>query len=219
MLQKDSSTNTPVESQQKSSVQVEQFTDPEDTPEKENCVDQDTSVEQESPTPTQQPQHSIAVDRPRRVIHPPKRLIEEVNIVAYALKVAEEIEGTTEPSTYTEAISSDECNKWITAMHEEMESFEKNGAWELVKLPKEKKPANGFSKGKKHSSIRTLLSIVAMRDYELEQLDVKTAFLHGELEEDIYMEQLEGFIVPGKENLVCRLRKSLYGLTVPEAMV
>ena len=51
-----------------------------------------------------------------------------------------------------------------------------------------------------------------MRDFELEQLDVKTAFLHGELEEDIYMDQLEGFVVPEKENLVYRLKKSLYGL-------
>ena len=46
-----------------------------------------------------------------------------------------------------------------------------------------------FSPLVKHSSIRALLGIVAFHDYELEQLDVKTAFLHGELEEDIYMEQ------------------------------
>ena len=51
-----------------------------------------------------------------------------------------------------------------------------------------------------------------MRDYELDQLDVKTAFLHGELEEDIYMDQPEGFVIPGKEHLVCKLKKSLYGL-------
>jgi len=60
-----------------------------------------------------------------------------------------------------------------------------------------------FSPVVKHSSIRTLLSIVAMHDYELEQIDVKTAFLHGELEEDIYMNQPESFVIPGKENLVC----------------
>jgi ATP-binding cassette subfamily B (MDR/TAP) protein 1 len=69
-----------------------------------------------------------------------------------------------------------------------------------------------FSPVVKHSSIRTLLSIVAMHDYELEQLDVKTGFLHGELEEVIYMDQPEGFVVPGKENLIYRLKKSLYGL-------
>ena len=64
----------------------------------------------------------------------------------------------------------------------------------------------------KHSSICALLSIVAMRDYELGQLDVKTAFLHGELEEDIYMDQPEGFVIPEKEHLVCKLKKSFYGL-------
>ena len=51
-----------------------------------------------------------------------------------------------------------------------------------------------------------------MHDLELEKLDVKTAFLHRELEEEIYMDQPEGCIVPGKENFVCKLKKSLYGL-------
>jgi len=52
----------------------------------------------------------------------------------------------------------------------------------------------------------------AIFDLHLEQLDVKTAFLYGELEEEIYMLQPEGFAETGKENLVCRLNKSLYGL-------
>ncbi|CAM8968792.1 unnamed protein product [Rhodiola kirilowii] len=43
-------------------------------------------------------------------------------------------------------------------------------------------------------------------------MDVKTAFLHGDLEEEIYMVQPQGFEVPGKEKLVCKLQKSLYGL-------
>ena len=69
-----------------------------------------------------------------------------------------------------------------------------------------------FSPVVKHSSIRTFFGIVAMHNLELEQLDVKTAFLHGELDEEIYMEQPEGFIEPGKEAFVCKLKKSLYGL-------
>ena len=69
-----------------------------------------------------------------------------------------------------------------------------------------------FSPVVRHTSIRVLLAIVAHQDLELEQLDVKTAFLHGELEEEIYMTQPDGFHVPGKENHVCKLRKSLYGL-------
>lgn len=53
---------------------------------------------------------------------------------------------------------------------------------------------------------------MATEDSHLEQLDVKTTFLHGDLEKEIYMEQPQGFKVKGKENLVCRLKKSLYGL-------
>ena len=49
-------------------------------------------------------------------------------------------------------------------------------------------------------------------NFELEQLDVKTAFLHGVLDEDIFMEQLKGFKVKGKENIVYKLKKSSYGL-------
>jgi hypothetical protein len=153
------------------------------------------------------------------------------------MSVAEEIEGNLGPSNYSEAITFADCNNWMTAMQDEMESLEKNGTWDLVKLPKNKKPvrckwiykrkegispseparykarlvAKGysqilgidyndiFSPVVKHSFIRILLSIVAMHDYELEQLDVKTAFLHGELEEDIYMSQPEGFVIHRKE--------------------
>ena len=63
----------------------------------------------------------------------------------------------------------------------------------------------------KMTSIRVILSMVAVEDLHLEQLDVKTAFLHGDLEE-LYMHQPEGFQVRGKEDMVCRLKKSLYGL-------
>ena len=69
-----------------------------------------------------------------------------------------------------------------------------------------------FSLVVKHSSIRMVLALVVQQDMELEQLDVKTAFLHGELEEEIDMMQPEGFIEEGMDDKVCLLKKSLYGL-------
>ncbi|KAH9741104.1 Integrase catalytic domain-containing protein [Citrus sinensis] len=69
-----------------------------------------------------------------------------------------------------------------------------------------------FSPVVKHTSIRILLALVAEYELELSQLDVKMAFLHGDLEEEIYMIQPCGFKVVGKENHVCRLIKFLYGL-------
>jgi hypothetical protein len=69
-----------------------------------------------------------------------------------------------------------------------------------------------FSPVVKHSSIRILLALVAQFDLELVQLDVKTAFLHGNLSEEIYIRQPEGYEEKGKEGLVCKLNKSLYGL-------
>ena len=62
------------------------------------------------------------------------------------------------------------------------------------------------------ATIRVLLALAASYGLHLHQMDVKTAFIYGELEEEIYMEQPDGFIVPGEENKVCRLIKLLYGL-------
>ena len=69
-----------------------------------------------------------------------------------------------------------------------------------------------FSPVAKVTSIRLLLSVAAAFDFEIEQMDVKTTFLHMDLEEEIYMKQPKGFMVKGKKELVCRLKKSLYGL-------
>ena len=65
------------------------------------------------------------------------------------------------------------------------------------------------------TSIHIVLSIVDTKDLHLEHLDVKKTFLHGDLDEEIYMAQPQGFEVKGKESLVCRLKKSLYGLKQP----
>ena len=62
------------------------------------------------------------------------------------------------------------------------------------------------------TSIRMLIAIGAVYKLEIHQMDVKTAFLNEDLEEEIYLEQPEGFIVSEQEQKVCRLIKSLYGL-------
>ena len=62
------------------------------------------------------------------------------------------------------------------------------------------------------NSIRMVFAIVALRNLEVQQMGVKTVFLNGELDEEIYMEQPEGFYASGKQRKVFRLVKSLYGL-------
>ena len=56
------------------------------------------------------------------------------------------------------------------------------------------------------------MALVAHFDLELHQMDVKTAFLNGDLEERVYMAQPKGFVVTDKERMGCRLKKSIYGL-------
>ncbi|KAG8503721.1 hypothetical protein CXB51_001724 [Gossypium anomalum] len=144
---------------------------------------------------TSSPQYSIAKNRTRREIKPPKKFA-EADLVAYALNVVEDIDANRELSNYFEAISCEDSEKWMFAMQDEMESLHKNRTWDLVKLSKGVDFTDVFSPVVKHSSIRALLGIMAMHDLELDQLDIKIAFLHGELEEDIYIQQPEGFTSP-----------------------
>ena len=69
-----------------------------------------------------------------------------------------------------------------------------------------------FSPVAKIASIRLFLSMAAMCHWPLYQLDIKNVFLHGELLKEVYMEQPSGFVAQGEFGLVCKLRRSLYGL-------
>ncbi|KAL2243593.1 UNVERIFIED_CONTAM: Retrovirus-related Pol polyprotein from transposon TNT 1-94 [Sesamum indicum] len=62
------------------------------------------------------------------------------------------------------------------------------------------------------TTIRVLIALASVYNLSIHQMDVKTAFLYGELEEEIYMDQPEGFVAHGNEHKVCKLVKSLYGL-------
>ena len=157
---------------------------------------------------------------------------------------ADTYENTEEPTTIQEALNSSAKVKWKEALDSEYTSLFKNRAWNLVELPKGRKPvgcrwvfmikhnANGaverykarlvakgysqeegidyeetFSPVARYTSIRSLLAIANQLDLELHQMDVQTAFLIGELEEEIYMFKPEGYKEKGKENFVCKLKK------------
>ncbi|KAL4369603.1 hypothetical protein GQ457_05G026510 [Hibiscus cannabinus] len=61
-------------------------------------------------------------------------------------------------------------------------------------------------------TVKTLIALAAQEQWKIYQLDVKSAFVNGELEEEIFIEQPPGFVVKGKEEKVCKLKKALYGL-------
>ena len=107
-------------------------------------------------------------------------------------------------------------NKWVFKIkNEEHSSKPRFKARLVVKGFSQRKGVDFeeiFSPVVKMSSIRAVLGLATSLDLEIEQMDVKTTFLHGDLDKEIYMEQPEGFVAKGKEGYVCKLKKSLYGL-------
>jgi hypothetical protein len=69
-----------------------------------------------------------------------------------------------------------------------------------------------FAPVARYTSIRTIIALAASMGWRLHQMDVKTTFLNGEIEEEIYIEQLEEFVTHEQKSHVCRLKKALYGL-------
>ena len=202
----------------------------------------DTSIQQEDVEDDQRvDQDTQNVRKSGRVTYPPERygfLIDECYFV-----------GPDEPTTYHDAMSKSDSDKWLEAMNAEMQSMYDNQVWELVVEPPNSKVvgskwvfklkhdmhgnlltykarlvAKGFTQTRgvdydetfspvaMLKSIRILFAIAAHYDYEIWQMDVKTAFLNGYLEEDVYMDQPEGFVDPKHPNKVCKLKKSIYGL-------
>ncbi|TYK19425.1 gag/pol protein [Cucumis melo var. makuwa] len=92
-------------------------------------------------------------------------------------------DGVEDLFSYKQTMNDVDKDQWVKAMDLEMESMYFNSVWELAGLPE--------------GSTRILLSIATFYDYEIWQMDVKTAFLNGNLEESIFMSQPEGFITQG----------------------
>ncbi|RVW39422.1 Retrovirus-related Pol polyprotein from transposon TNT 1-94 [Vitis vinifera] len=106
---------------------------------------------------------------------------------------------------------------WRQAMVDEMAALHSNGTWDLVVLSSGKSTVAVVGSTQLRlvlmiASVRLLLSMAAMCSWPLYQLDIKNVFLHGDLAEEVYMEQPPGFVAQGESGLVCRLRRSLYGL-------
>ncbi|KAL6339309.1 hypothetical protein AAG906_028030 [Vitis piasezkii] len=99
-----------------------------------------------------------------------------------------------DPEFFSQAMSCKESELWYNAMKNEMSSMRCNNVWDLVELP------NGAK------------AIGSHFDLELQQKDVKTTFLNEELEDKVYMKQLEGFPSSDGEQLVYNLKISVYGL-------
>jgi hypothetical protein len=72
--------------------------------------------------------------------------------------------------------------------------------------------AETFAPVAKLNTLRMLIALATKYHWKLHQLDVKSAFLNGELKEEVYLTQPEGFVEKGQEHLVCKLKKALYGV-------
>ncbi|RVW73678.1 Retrovirus-related Pol polyprotein from transposon RE2 [Vitis vinifera] len=112
---------------------------------------------------------------------------------------------SNDPKSFKEAMKD---VGWQKSMHEEIRALEENGTWTLEPLPKGKRALGSYCQNDYGACF---LAIATSKNWELHQMDVHNAFLHGDLEEEVYMKLPPGF-ERSDPNLVCRLRKSLYGL-------
>nr|GEX79390.1 zinc finger, CCHC-type [Tanacetum cinerariifolium] len=122
------------------------------------------------------------------------------------------------PKIFDEAMKSQDVAFWKEVINDKMDSIMRNNTWVLTDLPPGFKQKSGidyfntYASVARISTIRLLIAMTSIHNLIIHQMDVKTAFLNGELEEEVYMNQPLGFIMPGNENKVCKLIKSLYGL-------
>ncbi|GJZ92132.1 zinc finger, CCHC-type containing protein [Tanacetum coccineum] len=120
----------------------------------------------------------------------------------------EDIGGSVVPEEVTE----EDVAFWKEAINDEMDSMVGNNTWVLADLPSGIDYFDTYAPVARISTIRLLIAMASIQNLIIHQMDVKTTFLNGELDEEVYMNQPQGFIMTGNENKVCKLIKSLYGL-------
>ncbi|KAK9053984.1 hypothetical protein SSX86_025059 [Deinandra increscens subsp. villosa] len=156
--------------------------------------------------------YSLARDRERRKVIKPIRFWDDDDVSAIAFLAAEH-ESELEPMSYREAINSVEKEKWVREMEEEMESLIKNETSELVDKPADQRPVSckwifKLKEGLNNNDPPRYKARLVAKGFTQQAGRCKTAFLHGNLEETIFMNQPEGVIEKGKENKVCLLKRS-----------
>ncbi|GJW26154.1 retrotransposon protein, putative, ty1-copia subclass [Tanacetum coccineum] len=170
-------------------------------PEEDTNTSLDTSLDHE--------EDDQEIDEPQSDINPIRRSTRtrrpRYRLCLYIDAEEHELGDLGEPANYKVALLDPEFKKWLDAMNVEMQSMKGNDVWVLVELPPNARTVN-------IRAIRILIAIAAYYDYEIWQMDVKTAFLNGHLSEEVYMEQPEGFVNPKYPNHVCKLKRSIYGL-------
>ncbi|GKV31343.1 hypothetical protein SLEP1_g40039 [Rubroshorea leprosula] len=124
-----------------------------------------------------------------------------------------------EPSCFEEATQN---RKWCKSMDEQMKALERNQTWELVDLPKDNKVVslkwvyktkyNSDGSVHKHKARLVARALAAQHKWSVFQFDVKSAFLNGFLEENVYVQQPQGYEIERQEQKVYKLKKALYGL-------
>ncbi|GJT47992.1 retrovirus-related pol polyprotein from transposon TNT 1-94 [Tanacetum coccineum] len=121
---------------------------------------------------------------------------------------------SVEPKNFKQAMTKP---SWIDAMQEEIHEFERLEVWELVPCPDNVQEEGiefeeSFAPVARIEAIRIFVANVAHKNMTIYQMDVKTAFLNGELKEEVYVSQPEGFVDQDKPSHVYKLKKALYSL-------
>ncbi|GKE08765.1 zinc finger, CCHC-type containing protein [Tanacetum coccineum] len=130
----------------------------------------------------------------------------------------EDTGGSVVPEEVTEENKGRGCKplgcKWIFKRKLKVDgTIEKFNARLVIEDFKQKSGIDYFDTyAPRISTIRLLIAMASIHNLIIHQMDVKTVFLNGDLDEKVYMNQPKGFIMPGNENKVCKLIKSLYGL-------
>ncbi|GJU27123.1 retrovirus-related pol polyprotein from transposon TNT 1-94 [Tanacetum coccineum] len=177
-----------------------------------------TSINQDAPFTKNHPIANVIGD-PSRVVYIRKQLKTDAMWCYFDAFLT-----LVEPKNFKEAMLE---SSWIDAMHEEIHEFEQLQAWELVPCPdfvvliklkwiykvkKDELGGESFAPVARLEAIRIFIANVANKNMTIYQMDVKIAFLNGELCEVVYVSQLEGFIDQDKPNHVYRLKKALCSL-------